>query len=166
MILGSGVRARTTRISSALFVEQTSFPAPSQSAPAGPEQDRSTPPLNPGGPEQPASPSNPDVAGPNDAATKLAEAIDDFLGDLEKKFKGISDEILTKREFAFPGRLPANHYLEQEKELLADMDTYGILAVDDMAERCDRLEQEMLLRDAGAMENIGKSHGGVTTESN
>ncbi|EXJ84478.1 hypothetical protein A1O3_05146, partial [Capronia epimyces CBS 606.96] len=39
-----------------------------------------------------------DVAGPNDAATKLAEAIDDFLGDLEKKFKGISDEILTKRE--------------------------------------------------------------------
>lgn len=106
----------------------------SQSAPAGPEQDRSTPPLNPGGPEQPASPSNPDVAGPNDAATKLAEAIDDFLGDLEKKFKGISDEILTK--------------------------------LDDMAERCDRLEQEMLLRDAGAMENIGKSHGGVTTESN
>ncbi|KAJ4570178.1 hypothetical protein HRR86_006107 [Exophiala dermatitidis] len=106
----------------------------SQSAPTGPEQDRSTPPLNPGGPEQPASPSNPDAAGPNDAATKLAEAIDDFLGDLEKKFKGISDEILTK--------------------------------LDDMAERCDRLEQEMLLRDAGAMENIGKSHGGVTTESN
>lgn len=41
-----------------------------------------------------------DLAGPNDAATKLAEAIDDFLGDLEKKFKGISDEILTKREFS------------------------------------------------------------------
>lgn len=34
----------------------------------------------------------------NEAATKLAEAIDDFLGDLEKKFKGISDEILTKCE--------------------------------------------------------------------
>jgi heat shock factor-binding protein 1 len=50
-----------------------------------------------------------------DASTKLAEAIDDFLGDLEKKFKGISDEIL--------GRL------------------------DDMAERCDRLEQEMILRE-------------------
>jgi heat shock factor-binding protein 1 len=50
-----------------------------------------------------------------DASTKLAEAIDDFLGDLEKKFKGISDEIL--------GRL------------------------DDMAERCDRLEQEMVLRE-------------------
>jgi heat shock factor-binding protein 1 len=50
-----------------------------------------------------------------DASTKLAEAIDDFLGDLEKKFKGISDEIL--------GRL------------------------DDMAERCDRLEQEMVLKE-------------------
>jgi len=37
-------------------------------------------------------------ANANEAATKLAEAIDDFLGDLEKKFKGISDEILTKRE--------------------------------------------------------------------
>ena len=50
-----------------------------------------------------------------DATTKLAEAIDDFLGDLEKKFKGISDEIITR--------------------------------LDDMAERCDRLEQEMLVRD-------------------
>ncbi len=50
-----------------------------------------------------------------DATTKLAEAIDDFLGDLEKKFKGISDEILTR--------------------------------LDDMAERCDKLEQEMLLKD-------------------
>ena len=46
-----------------------------------------------------------------EAATKLAEAIDDFLGDLQKKSKGISDEILTK--------------------------------LDDMAERCDRLEQEI-----------------------
>jgi hypothetical protein len=41
---------------------------------------------------------SPDLAGPNDATTKLAEAIDDFLGDLDKKFRGISDEILTKRE--------------------------------------------------------------------
>src|ERR1700743_3953249 len=59
-----------------------------------------------------------------EAATKLAEAIDDFLGDLEKKFKGISDEILTK--------------------------------LDDMAERCDRLEQEMLVREtsAGALEGV------------
>lgn len=39
-----------------------------------------------------------DLAAPNDATSKLAEAIDDFLGDLEKKFKGISDEILTKRK--------------------------------------------------------------------
>lgn len=54
----------------------------------------------------------------SEAAAKLAEAIDDFLGDVEKKFKNISDEILTK--------------------------------LDDMAERCDRLEQEMLMRDAGS----------------
>ncbi|KAJ9602919.1 hypothetical protein H2200_012699 [Cladophialophora chaetospira] len=59
-----------------------------------------------------------------EAATKLAEAIDDFLGDLEKKFKGISDEILTK--------------------------------LDDMAERCDRLEQEMLVRETSGSALEGK----------
>ncbi|KIW64261.1 hypothetical protein PV04_09208 [Phialophora macrospora] len=60
-----------------------------------------------------------------EAATKLAAAIDDFLGDLEKKFKGISDEILTK--------------------------------LDDMAERCDRLEQEMLVRETSSnvLEGVG-----------
>lgn len=41
----------------------------------------------------------------SDSATKLAEAIDDFLGDLETKFKGISNEILTKRKFH---QLPRN----------------------------------------------------------
>ena len=62
---------------------------------------------------------------PVDATTKLAEAIDDFLGDLEKKFKGISDEILTR--------------------------------LDDMAERCDRLEQDMLMRDTstGSLQEEG-----------
>ncbi|KAK5060053.1 hypothetical protein LTR84_009937 [Exophiala bonariae] len=69
-------------------------------------------------------------SGPNEAATKLAEAIDDFLGDLEKKFKGISDEILTK--------------------------------LDDMAERCDRLEQEMLMKDALTIE---KNSAGSTAGS-
>lgn len=34
----------------------------------------------------------------NNAASALAEAIDDFLGDLERKFKFVSDEILTKRK--------------------------------------------------------------------
>jgi BMFP domain-containing protein YqiC len=65
-----------------------------------------------------------------EAATKLAEAIDDFLGDLEKKFKGISDEILTK--------------------------------LDDMAERCDRLEQEMLVRESSnsALEAGGQKGAG------
>jgi hypothetical protein len=63
-----------------------------------------------------------------EAATKLAEAIDDFLGDLEKKFKGISDEILTK--------------------------------LDDMAERCDRLEQEMLVRETGGNALDGMTAGG------
>lgn len=38
--------------------------------------------------------------------------------------------------------------------------------VDDMAERCDRLEQEMLLRDASSMENVGKkTPTGSTTGS-
>jgi len=69
-----------------------------------------------------AAPDTPTADTSNEGASKLAEAIDDFLGDLEKKFKGISDEILTK--------------------------------LDDMAERCDRLEQEMLVRDAGA--DVGK----------
>jgi hypothetical protein len=65
-----------------------------------------------------------------EAATKLAEAIDDFLGDLEKKFKGISDEILTK--------------------------------LDDMAERCDRLEQEMLVREtsSNALDGVGSKGPG------
>ena len=35
---------------------------------------------------------------PNDAPSALAEAIDEFLGDLELKFKTVSDEILTKRK--------------------------------------------------------------------
>lgn len=80
-----------------------------------------------------ASSSASDYAAPNDATAKLTEAIDDFLGDLEKKFKGISDEILTK--------------------------------LDDMAERCDRLEQEILLRDASAMENTGKASTGSNAGS-
>ncbi|KAL6244057.1 hypothetical protein RBB50_008926 [Rhinocladiella similis] len=74
-----------------------------------------------------------DYAAPNDATAKLTEAIDDFLGDLEKKFKGISDEILTK--------------------------------LDDMAERCDRLEQDILFRDASAMENTGKTSTGSNAGS-
>jgi len=67
----------------------------------------------------------------NDAASALAEAIDDFLGDLEKKFKIVSDEILTK--------------------------------LDDMAERCDRLEAELLMRDAAgsatSKSEEGANHG-------
>jgi len=53
---------------------------------------------------------------PNGAPSALAEAIDDFLRDLERKFKTVSDEILTR--------------------------------LDDMAERCDRIEAELLMRDA------------------
>lgn len=33
----------------------------------------------------------------SNAATQLSEAIDDFLADVEKKFKAMSDEVLTKR---------------------------------------------------------------------
>jgi len=95
-----------------------------------PPQTRSPPPPNANANLISTTTTTSDAASPNDAATKLAEAIDDFLGDLEKKFKGISDEILTK--------------------------------LDDMAERCDRLEQEMLFREAGAVEGVGKGPGTST----
>jgi len=77
-----------------------SFPSHSQSQPSQPN------------PESTSS----EETKPSDAASALAGAIDDFLGDLERKFKNVSDEILTK--------------------------------LDEMAERCDRLEAELLLRDA------------------
>jgi hypothetical protein len=64
-----------------------------------------------------------------EAAHRLAEAIDDFLGDLDKKFSSISNEILTR--------------------------------LDDMAERCDRLEQEMLLREQ--TNTVAKSAAGSAT---
>jgi len=76
-----------------------------QSAPTPPQTTPASPPLShtsasASGTAKPSATSS-DLTGPNDAATKLAEAIDDFLGDLEKKFKGISDEILTKCEWIF-----------------------------------------------------------------
>jgi len=104
------------------------------SAPTPPQANPASPPLShASGTVKATATASSDLAEPNNAATKLAEAIDDFLGDLEKKFKGISDEILTK--------------------------------LDDMAERCDRLEQEILLRDASTMENVGKTPTGSTTGS-
>lgn len=49
-------------------------------------------------PQTASSTSAAAAAPPSEAAAKLADAIDDFLGDVDKKFKNISDEILTKRE--------------------------------------------------------------------
>jgi hypothetical protein len=85
----------------------------------------------------------------NDASSALAEAIDEFLGDLERKFKTVSDEILTKRESICP--------LDISRILSETADDWGghsssleanVTAVDDMAERCDRIEAELLMRDA------------------
>jgi archaellum component FlaC len=85
----------------------------------------------------------------NDASSALAEAIDDFLGDLERKFKTVSDEILTKRESICP--------LDISRILSETADDRGghssgleanVTVVDDMAERCDRIEAELLMRDA------------------
>lgn len=67
------------------------------------------------------------AAAPSEAASRLTEAVDGFIQDVERKFQSISDEIL--------GRL------------------------DEMAERCDRLEQDMLARESGS----GK--GGKSVES-
>jgi len=44
--------------------------------------------------------ASPTAAPSSEAAAKLAESIDDFLGDVEKKFKNISDEILSKCKYA------------------------------------------------------------------
>src|SRR5271170_7707134 len=88
------------------------------------------------------SDSHPDAS----AATKLAEAIDNFLGDLETKFQGISDEILTKREFS-PRKLFWREAADQQ----------GV--VDDMAERCDRLEAELLMKEAATAEGTGAGKG-------
>lgn len=38
------------------------------------------------------------AAPPSEASAKLAEALDDFLLDVERKFKNVSDEILSKRK--------------------------------------------------------------------
>ena len=77
---------------------------------------------------------NTDEAPQTDATSALAEAIDDFIGDIEKKFKVVSDEILTKRTFP---------------QSLADVRLLTVSStVDDMAERCDRIEAELLMRDA------------------
>lgn len=72
----------------------------------------------------------PTTSNSQEASHRLAEAIDDFLGDLDKKFSSISNEILTR--------------------------------LDDMAERCDRLEQEILLRDnqSGTKSGLGISEEG------
>jgi hypothetical protein len=40
--------------------------------------------------------ATPSTSGNNNAATQLSEAIDEFLADLEKKFKIMNDEVLTK----------------------------------------------------------------------
>jgi BMFP domain-containing protein YqiC len=43
-----------------------------------------------------ATTPTPSTSGANNAATQLSDAIDEFLADVEKKFKIMNDEILTK----------------------------------------------------------------------
>lgn len=38
----------------------------------------------------------PSTSGSNNATTRLSEAIDEFLADVEQKFKVMNDEILAK----------------------------------------------------------------------
>ena len=61
-----------------------------------------------------------DNPGANEAAGRLAEAIDDFLGDIEKKFKGISDEILTKCESTYS----ALHYILWWNDMTEKKETF------------------------------------------
>jgi hypothetical protein len=85
----------------------------------------------------------------NDASSALAEAIDDFLGDLERKFRTVSDEILTKREFTSPLDVSGilSETVDEERGYSSSLEA-NVTAVDDMAERCDRIEAELLMRDA------------------
>ena len=48
-------------------------------------------------PPSPSTTATPSASGNNNAATQLSEAIDEFLADVEKKFKVMNDEVLTKR---------------------------------------------------------------------
>lgn len=94
---------------SGLFLHLTTLPQAAMSTTAQPQPQPTDPPTTSSALEPSTSTTS------QEAAHRLAEAIDDFLGDLDKKFSSISNEILTR--------------------------------LDDMAERCDRLEQEMLLRE-------------------
>lgn len=76
----------------------------------------------------------PSTGGSNSAATQLSDAIDEFLADVEKKFKVMNDEILTKRSYLSLLVVPSPGVLTQ--------------LVDDMGDRCDRLEAELLLKEA------------------
>lgn len=57
------------------------------------------------GASRPSTSNGPIAGGPatetSVAATDLASAIDDFLGDLEKKFRAVGDEIMVKRKLRF-----------------------------------------------------------------
>ena len=72
------------------------------------------------------------------AATELSTAIDEFLGDLDKKFKGIGDEILGKCKSC----LSSSRFIRDrvKRPPLTS-------AVDDMAARCDRIEAELLMHE-------------------
>jgi hypothetical protein len=43
-----------------------------------------------------ATAPTPSASGSNNAATQLSEAIDEFLADVESKFKVMNDEVMTK----------------------------------------------------------------------
>jgi hypothetical protein len=88
-----------------------------------------SPPPNPSqAPASSSHPQQPPQPATEEPASHLAEAIDDFLSDLDKRFSSISHEILTR--------------------------------LDDMAERCDRLEGEILLQsNSSGKGNIGKGLG-------
>jgi hypothetical protein len=116
---------------------QTTYPFPSRTQPA-----QSTQP----NPETEQMDNKPTT---NDTSSALAEAIDDFLGDLERKFKTVSDEILTKRESICP--LGISRILSETADDRGGHSSSleaNVTAVDDMAERCDRIEAELLMRDA------------------
>ena len=76
------------------------------------------------------------------------------MGDLETKFRGISNEVLSKCEW-----LSSYAPVCTQVVVLGMTDTRFIL-VDDMAERCDRLEAELLMKEAIIAESSGTTGKG------
>ncbi|KAL9618413.1 MAG: hypothetical protein Q9160_006854 [Pyrenula sp. 1 TL-2023] len=109
-----------------------------------------------------ASSPNPDA---DDSSTELTSAIDDFISEIEGKFKVISNEILSKcmhfllllKRSTHSTSTPLSYRFPFAIQVLL-VTADPPYTVDDMAERCDRIEAELQVRGPGEAE--GDEAGG------